>query len=323
MTPPFETWLSIGGLTLHLSTDDPRLASPGTGALREFFCEPRAADVVVDASWGDTGLPSDGIVLFESGGAWRLLRAGSELVFACRSSLHPLDEPYAIARFDGGLTRGSITMSTAYWAAHPESPAFPLDYPLDEVVFVHLLSQGKGVEVHGCGVLDAEGRAFVFAGQSGAGKSTLSRWWAERNDVTVLSDERVVIRTDRDPIMVYGTPWHGDAELASPRCGPLAGLFFLHQAPTHGITPISRSQAAARLFSCAFLPFYDRARVSGTADAIARVIGTMDAAVLSLAADRSVIEFLAASGGERGAGPLAPATARPALARTPGRSSAR
>ena len=94
---------------------------------------------------------------------------------------------------------------------------------------VHLLSQGKGVEIHGCGLLDRAGRAYLFVGQSGAGKSTMARLWVNQADVSLLSDERVVLRTDRDPIAVYGTPWQGDAQLASPQSGKLAAVFFLNR----------------------------------------------------------------------------------------------
>jgi predicted ATPase len=159
-------------------------------------------------------------------------------------------------------------------------------------LMIHLLSQGKGVEIHGCGVLDRRGRAYVFAGQSGAGKSTLARLWAERPDVTVLSDERVVLRTDNGRITVYGTPWHGDGLLVSACHGTLAGVFFLHHAAKHATAVARRSQAAAQLLSCSFLPFYDSRAVARTIDAADRVVSGAPCFDLWFAPDRSILDFV-------------------------------
>src|SRR4029453_9224119 len=148
---------------------------------------------------------------------------------------------------------------------------FPLQYPLDELVMIHVLSQGKGVEVHGCGLIDQAGRAYVFLGQSGAGKSTLGRLWLDHPGVTLLSDERVVLRTDRDRIAVYGTPWQGDAHFAAPLSGDLAAVFFLNQGPVPAVVPTGGSRAAARLLACSFLPFHNAAAVDGTMTAVEHV----------------------------------------------------
>jgi hypothetical protein len=107
-------------------------------------------------------------------------------------------------------------------------------------------AEGKGVEIHGCGLLDSYGRAYVFAGQSGAGKSTLARLVVHHPGVTLLSDERVVLRTDRDRITVFGTPWQGDAHFASPQSGELAAVFFLNKGATLRPVVLSRSVSRRR-----------------------------------------------------------------------------
>jgi hypothetical protein len=291
MPSAFETCLSIGDLVVRLTADDSRLAAPPPGLTRAFCCAPRHADVEIAARWADALTPPTGTPLFDSAGAWQLASVDRHYVVTCHSSLKG-PQPYAIARFDSTFARGTVTFNARHWT--DGAPVFPLEYPLDEVLMVHLLSQGRGVEVHGCGILDRTGRAYIFAGQSGAGKSTLARLWANEPDITVLSDERVVVRTDRDPVVVYGTPWHGDAELASPRSGPLAGLFFLRHGAAHATSPLDPATAAAQLFSCAFLPFYDRDAVSRTVDAIERIIGAAPTSVLAFTPTRSTIEYITA-----------------------------
>jgi hypothetical protein len=169
---------------------------------------------------------------------------------------------------------------------------YPLQYPLDELVMIHVLSQGKGVEVHGCGLLHGHGRAYLFAGQSGAGKSTMAGIWHERPGVTLLSDERVVIRTDRETITIHGTPWQGDAQFASPRCAELAGVFFLHRGTSNAVKPASGSRAIATLFSCSFLPFHNAAAVDQTMASVEQVIGKVPCYDLWFTPDASVIDTL-------------------------------
>ena len=127
------------------------------------------------------------------------------------------------------------------------------------------------------------------------GKSTTARFWEARG-FTMLSDERLVVRTDRTPPIVYGTPWHGDAEIASPASGPLGGVFLLRQATAHSTIRLAPPAAAAQLLSCAFLPFYDPDAVSHTVDAVERIVASTDVSVLSFAADPSIVDFVTTLG---------------------------
>ena len=65
----------------------------------------------------------------------------------------------------------------------------------------------------------------------------MARLWADRPGIRLLSDVRIVLRTDGDRIIAYGTPWQGDAHYASPASGELAAVFFLHQASDHAVKP--------------------------------------------------------------------------------------
>ena len=287
----FDTFLSIGGITCRISSDDRRLASAADGPFAPFFADHGRADVEIRAGWTDTSAEYRGDVVFDSGGSWQLLRSGSDLLFTFRSPIAG-PAPYKTARFNQTFTEGDVQLSRRHFDRHTSGPVYPLEYPLDELLMIHLLAQGKGVEIHGCGLLDRAGRAYVFAGQSGAGKSTIARLWVDRGGVRLLSDERVVLRTDRDRITVYGTPWHGDALLASPLCGELAGVFFLNHAPTHGVVRTGGSLAAAKLLACSFLPFHSAEAVDRTVKALEQVSEDAVCYDLRFAPDPSVIDML-------------------------------
>jgi hypothetical protein len=285
------TCVSIGGLTFRIVSGDPRLASRPYAALASFAGEPQNADVIVRAGWSDTPFAPGGDVIFDSGGTWRLVRSDGDFVFTFQSAAGgPI--PYKTARFNATFTSGDVLLHREYFERHGLDAVYPLQFPLDELLMVHLLSQDRGMEIHGAALLDDAGRTYVFAGQSGAGKSTMSRLWAGHPGVTLLSDERVILRTDRDPIAVYGTPWHGDAMLASPRSGQLAGVFFLKHYPSNVLTRIVEPIAAARLLACSFLPFHDAGGVARTSAAAERVARSVPCYVLGFVPDASVVEIL-------------------------------
>lgn len=286
----FEQSISIGGTTVHLVSDDCRLAPAADSVLRHFVTGNTRADVEIHAGWTDAPDEPGGDLIFDGGVPWRLARSGSDFVFTFRSAAGG-SIPYKTARFDDTFTTGEVRVYRPHFDRQPLRDTInPLEYPLDELLMIHRLSQGTGVEIHGCALVDAAGRAYVFAGQSGAGKSTFARLWLGHAGVKLLSDERVVIRTDRDPIAVYGTPWHGDALLASPGCGDLAGVFFLAHAPVNAVRPIAGSLALAKLFSCSFLPFHGAAPVNHTLTALERVVSRTRCYDLGFRPDASVVE---------------------------------
>jgi hypothetical protein len=293
VTPgPTESFLSIGGVTFRVASDDPRLAAPADGSLDAFMVPPRQPDVDIRARWSAAAGECRGRVVFDSGATWQLLESDGGFLFTFRSS-HGRAAPYKTARLDPRFTAGDVELSSRYFDEHSGVDLYALQYPLDELLMIHQLSQGKGVEIHGCAVLDATGRAHVFAGQSGAGKSTMARLWTNRPDVTLLSDERVVLRTDGDRILVYGTPWHGDARLTSPRSGALAGVFFLHHGQAHSTEAAGATRSAATLFSCAFLPFHNADAVDRTMSAVERVAREVPCCDLWFTPDPSVVDALA------------------------------
>ena len=98
--------------------------------------------------------------------------------------------------------------------------AFPLEYPLDRFLYTTLLADRGGLMFHAC-ALAWQGLGLLFAGQSEAGKSTMAGQWHRHSDATVLNDERVAVRPSGRGFRLYGTPWHGTAELYSPARAPL------------------------------------------------------------------------------------------------------
>jgi hypothetical protein len=193
--------------------------------------------------------------LFHSGGLWSLFeetvddREGFRLNFQRPFSG---ETPYKSAWFDRNFETGHLLLSRQFFP--DDRPIYPLEYPLDEVLMIHRLACGYGVEVHAVGIVDEIGRGHLFLGHSGAGKSTTARLWLNHPGIKILSDDRIILRAHSEKIFMYGTPWHGDAGISSPDRAVVTNIYFLEQYGHNEILPLASGVAAAELFARSFVP---------------------------------------------------------------------
>ncbi|MFP5247789.1 MAG: hypothetical protein ACLGH0_13940, partial [Thermoanaerobaculia bacterium] len=214
----------------------------------------------------------------------RMLRDSSGYRIECHSDAFGA-EPYKVALFDESFTRGTILLRENALELHP------LDYPLDEVIVANLLGRGRGVELHSCGIVDRDGRGHLFVGVSGAGKTTTARLWGD-TAAAIVSDDRVIVREDEGRMWMYGTPWHGEAELSLATRAPLAGVYLLVQAPANALRSLSHAAAVAGLFRCAFPLFHDASSIEFTLSFLERLAHAVPVRELQFTRDRSVVELV-------------------------------
>jgi hypothetical protein len=288
--------LDIAGITFGLdSADDLPIAAEG--AARKFVSAGVSTgdrpEVRIRTMWGEPVEPPAAELLFDPGkGLWRLYRRGARHRFVFTAPLlGPL--PYQAASFNQDFTEGEVEIRREVFGRR--LPVYPLQYPLDELLMVHLLSHGRGVEVHGSGIVSPDGSGTLFAGQSGAGKTTMAKLWLSEPGVTILSDERVVLRQEGDDIWMYGTPWHGDGRIANQGRARLTRIFFLRHAARHQIAPVTQTDAIARLFSCGFAPFHDRGGLDYTLGFLEQVATRCACNELGFLPDPSAVAFVRAN----------------------------
>jgi hypothetical protein len=193
--------------------------------------------------------------LFHSGGLWSLFEERFDEHDGYRLNFQrnfPGETPYKSVWFDRNFETGHLLLSRKFF---PDGvPVYPLEYPLDEVLMIHRLACGQGLEVHAVGIVDETGRGHLFLGHSGAGKSTTARLWLKHPDIRILSDDRIVLRAREGKIWMYGTPWHGDAGIASPHSAVVSNIYFLEQYKRNEILTLAPGFAAAELFARSFVP---------------------------------------------------------------------
>lgn len=284
-----EDFVSIADITIGLATDDPELEPLVQGAMKKFVVARADPDVRVRAVWSDLSTAKGGEKIFDSGGVWQLYGEDDAYRFCFLSSAFG-SRPYKEACFNHDFSYGEVAFHRPYFTSGRAAHA--LEYPLDELLLMHLLARGRGAEVHSCGVVDVSGNGHLFLGQSGAGKTTLARLWQREEGVKILSDDRVVLRKMDGRFWMYGTPWHGDAMLADPSRAPLTRLYFLRHGEKNRLVPQGNAGAVGRLFACSFPPFYSPEALDYTLAFFEQVVQAVPCAELSFVPDQAVVKFL-------------------------------
>jgi hypothetical protein len=281
--------IRIAEIAIGIGYADESLRRPLSETVRRFAVSSASPDLTITVAPIRESLPPTGRILFESAAVWRAYDDAGGFRIDCWSDLFG-DVPYKAAFFDREFRTGRILVRPEVFEANPEMHA--LDYPLDEVVVAHLLGRGRGVELHGCGIIDRDGRGQLFVGQSGAGKTTTARVWLADGDYEIVSDDRVIVRYVEGEWRMFGTPWHGEAELSSPLSAPLGAIHLLVQASHTELVTLPPARAAAALFGCTFPPFYDADAVAFTLECLDRIVRDLPVRALRFLPDRSVIDCI-------------------------------
>lgn len=277
-------FLGIGGMTIAIRCADERVRCEWNDPVRRFLTEAAAPDLELTVDLLESPFRERGELLFEPDAVWRMRRDREELIIECRTELFG-PEPYKVATFDEHFTRGTILMREDVAGVNP------LEYPLDEVIVANLLARGRGVELHSCGVIDKRGRGHLFVGVSGAGKTTTARLW-EHEAASIVSDDRVIVRERDGGFAMFGTPWHGEAELSLPVSAPLAGVYLLVQSDRNALLPLSHAAAIAKLFRCSFPLFHDARALDFTLEFLQRIVARVPVRELYFTRDRSAIDLV-------------------------------
>ncbi len=118
-----------------------------------------------------------------------------------------------------------------------------------------ILSDYNGFFLH-CSCLEYEGKAVVFTAKSGTGKSTHARLWRELlgDKVTMINDDKPIVRFIDSEFIIYGTPWNGKHSLSNNIKTPIKAVYYLHQAKENKVVQSDPLSSISKILSQTIIP---------------------------------------------------------------------
>jgi len=302
LTAAHRNCLRIGGVSVEISglrRDDVVLTPP----LQPFRVRTSKIDIHIQMEWANKLSSPVTTPLFDSGATWRLYESDCDFTFDFHSPVFGT-QPYKRLLVDRAFSQATLQLNEESFSKFPSSAA-AIEYPLDELLIMHRLTQERAIELHGVGIAGPDGASNLFVGHSGAGKSTTAHLWTALHKVEILSDDRIIVREHpvrehplhegtlsaaATEIYMYGTPWHGEAHFALPQRAPLQRIFVLEHGHGNVLTRLTRSQMVAELFARAFVPFHRHEYVDSALSFLERVVDSVPCYHYSFEPDERAVE---------------------------------
>lgn len=280
--------LRVGPVCVALHGDiDPTRWIIDTGH-RRFLARTAPANVILHIEWGATRFQA-GQLAFRAGPVASFYRDRGRWSIWLGEGHWPLAMDRVLTLDASGVT-GCIVM-----AAGRTSTAltrYPLEYPLEDFLFRHLLAERDAVLVHACGVAWRDA-GFLFVGSSGAGKSTTARLWRGVG-ATILNDDRIVVEATHEGVRIYPTPWYGEYPDVGGEAVPLRAVYLLRQGHEVSFERLRPAAAAALVFAKSFPPLWDPERIEKTLATLGRVCRQVPCGWLTVPKDSRAVEWVQA-----------------------------
>jgi len=293
--PLHTAQLTIAGMRFAVGCERPIVDIPPSAAYADFIGEPAAPpDVELPVTLVPRALKglADFERRFDAEEMWSLFADGSTRYLAHTG--WGIDAPLWAAELspDADSVRvhcGGALLREEEGRAVVSSP---IRYPLDQLLLTNLLAAREGVLMHSAGI-ECGGRLWLLAGRSGAGKSTAAGLLRGQPGLSLLSDDRIVVRRMGAEVRGYGTPWPGEARVAANRQAPLGGILYLEQSTDNRITPLETRTALELLLPVVSVPWYDPALSSEVLTFCGVVVETVPGYRLQFRRDDAAAAMLA------------------------------
>ncbi len=111
-------------------------------------------------------------------------------------------------------------------------------------ICMEILNNYNGFFFH-CSSLAYDNKGFLFTAPSGTGKSTHAKLWQKHfgNKVTMINDDKPIIRRENGKFYIYGTPWQGKSNIGNNIKVPVHSVCVLSQGKENIINKLSYFEA--------------------------------------------------------------------------------
>lgn len=154
-----------------------------------------------------------------------------------------------------------------------QEPFYELTAILRAICYT-VLEKYNGFFLH-CSCLEYEKEAYVFTAKSGTGKSTHSAIWRKvfADKVTMINDDKPIVRYIDNKFYVYGTPWNGKHSISNNIKTPIKAIFYLHQSKENKAVKCEPISAISKLLSQTVLP-NSNALMNNLVDMLEKLVST-------------------------------------------------
>jgi hypothetical protein len=277
--------IRIADITISIEWEDRDLHCT-LGRIYQPFSSNGKPDVVLRLREKTRDVPL-GRKVFDGAPVWTLYRGNGKWVITLFTD-ERVPHPGTVMILDPSLRYGEL---------HVEKPTNVSSFTFDplsaaaERLMVHYLARGHGVILHSCGIM-LGGKGVLFVGHSGAGKSTMARLLRDGGNIPILSDDRIIVRKKDGVFRMYGTPWHGEEEFASPRGYPLGKIYFIKHATKNEIRETDEIEATSTLLTCSFPPFWDGKGMTFTLDFLSELSKGVPCRELGFLPGEGIMDFI-------------------------------
>ena len=162
---------------------------------------------------------------------------------------------------DGGAVDFTVTVDAAEFAAFSVQSPIPNRPDLDEGPYLYtqicrkILAEYDGFFFHSS-ALEMDGGGYLFSALSGTGKSTHTRNWRRRfgDRVTMINDDKPIIRKIDGAFYVCGTPRMGKSDIGCNRTAPIKAVYILQRGEENRAQRISPGAVFKQLLEATLLP---------------------------------------------------------------------
>ena len=135
-----------------------------------------------------------------------------------------------------------------------EEPYFEITAILRQICKV-ILEQYNGFFLH-CSCFEFEGNAYVITARSGTGKSTHTRLLREYlgERITMINDDKPIVRFMDNKFYIYGTPWNGKHSISNNIKAPIKAVFYLNRSKENKVVKCDTVSSITKIISQTVLP---------------------------------------------------------------------
>lgn len=138
-------------------------------------------------------------------------------------------------------------------AENKTDDVYPLEYLESLAVYRKICETllSDDILLFHCSAIAYDNKAYLFTAPSGTGKSTHTRLWKEvfGDRVTMINDDKPLLKITDDGAVVYGTPYSGKENLNTNTSAVVASIVILQQAAIDKIESVSPSDAFPMLLN--------------------------------------------------------------------------